>query len=95
MARKTLKPLHDAVRKIIDEEGWFNYAVYNDKNVKTRKVSYVANGWRVRKKIKDAITPRVEKVLVEQGITGNVRWGESMSWRGPYDRLVVRIDITE
>jgi len=86
--------LNPRVRNICEKAGWPNcWLTVNDKTKTGRKIKFFGNGWRVPEKVKKKITKDVTKLIEEKGLAdvAKVSWYDSMSWRGPYDKLIITI----
>lgn len=86
-------PYHAIVRKVSREQGWCdNLHCFNDKNTYDRRMSYMMNGWPVPQEMKDAIVADVKKRLDMAELSySKVQWVTSTSYRGDYDKFVIRV----
>ena len=85
----SFRTIHKIVKKAAIDNGWNIFDQRTDKRRKEHRISYWRNGWRVPEGMKDAIKSQVIRDLKQGNLPGRVSWYEAISWRGPYDKLVI------
>ncbi len=89
------RTIRKIVRKSVEENGWQIWDSRTDKTTDGRRLAFWRNGWPVPKAMKQSIKDQVERDLQKGNLPGVVTWHKAESFRGSYDKLVVKVPREE
>ncbi len=89
------RTIRKIVRKAVEENGWEIWDSRTDKTTTGRRLAFWRNGWRIPKSMKQSILDQIKRDLQRGNLPGEVSWHTAESFRGSYDKLVVKVPREE